>query len=120
MHLEPTLWRFTQGVRDRIFLAMLVGLVAAGIGIARLALLGWLIGPRLRRRLAFRSDRADSRDRRVMVLRGIFEHWRTMIAHRTAAQVQKHLRRTLFDRIAALGPSYAAQQAVRRPHPFAG
>src|SRR3546814_18878243 len=41
-----------------------------------------------------------------MVLRGVFEQWRTMVAHKTAAIVQKRLRRTLFERLAALGPAY--------------
>src|SRR5262249_6837178 len=46
----------------------------------------------------------------VMVLRGVFEQARTMIAHRTAAHVQKKLRRTLFDKIAALGPGVVARE----------
>src|SRR3546814_10004520 len=40
----------------------------------------------------------------VMMLRGVFEHWRTMVAHETAARVQKTLRRAIYDKIAALGP----------------
>ena len=44
MHLELRLWRFTEGVRGRIFFSMAVGLLAAVLGVARLALLGWLIG----------------------------------------------------------------------------
>jgi ATP-binding cassette subfamily C protein CydCD len=39
-----------------------------------------------------------------MILRGLAEHWRVAVAHRTAARVQKTLRRTIYDRIAALGP----------------
>jgi ABC-type multidrug transport system fused ATPase/permease subunit len=110
MHLETRLWSFTQGVRGRIFFSMLIGLVAAALGVARLALLGWLIG---------RIFAGDSIDQLtipilgiavVMVARGLFEHWRTMVAHKTAAIVQQHLRRTLFDRIAALGPAYAGKQ----------
>src|SRR5260221_4165398 len=45
-----------------------------------------------------------------MVLRGIAEHLRTMVAHETAAKVQKTLRRTLYDKIAALGPGTIARQ----------
>ena len=33
----------------------------------------------------------------VMVLRGAAEHWRAVMAHETAALVQKTLRRTLYD-----------------------
>lgn len=110
MHLETRLWRFTEGVRGRIFFSMLIGLMAAGLGVARLALLGWLIGR------VFAGDTLSQLTMPivaiggVMILRGVFEHWRTMVAHKTAAQVQKHLRRTLFDRIAALGPAYVGKQ----------
>src|SRR3546814_19837452 len=45
-----------------------------------------------------------------MALRGAFEHWRTMIAHKTAAKVQKKLRRAIYDRIAALGPGTVGRQ----------
>ena len=44
MHFETRLWQFTAGVRLRILYAVLIGLVATCFGIARLALLGWLIG----------------------------------------------------------------------------
>ena len=37
------LWRFTKGVRLRIAGAVTIGLLAAALGIARLALLCWLI-----------------------------------------------------------------------------
>ncbi len=110
MHLEPRLWSFTEGVRVRIFFSMLIGLFATGFGVARLALLGWLIGR------VFAGDSLAELTlpilaiALVMLLRGGFEHWRTMIAHKTAAFVQKRLRRTLFDRIAALGPSYVSTQ----------
>ena len=44
MHFEPRLWQFTEGLRLRILGTTFIGLVAVGLGIARLALLGWLIG----------------------------------------------------------------------------
>ncbi|MEQ9121075.1 MAG: ABC transporter transmembrane domain-containing protein, partial [Alphaproteobacteria bacterium] len=46
----------------------------------------------------------------VMALRGVLEHARAMVAHKTAAAVQKRLRRTLFDRIAELGPAYVGRE----------
>ena len=33
-----------------------------------------------------------------------------MVAHETAAIVQKHLRRTLFEKLVELGPAYAGAQ----------
>ncbi|MEQ8398360.1 ABC transporter ATP-binding protein [Thalassobaculum sp.] len=110
MHFEPRLWAFTKGVRGRIVWAVLVGLIAVGLGVARLALLGWLIarvfaGDSLTDLLPAAVGVAV-----VMVLRGVFEQWRNMIAHETAAIVQKHLRRALFERLTALGPAYVGSE----------
>ena len=44
MHIEPRLLVFTKGVRWRIAATVVVGLAAVGLGVARLGLLGWLIG----------------------------------------------------------------------------
>ena len=110
MHFERRLWRFTEGVRTRIAGAALIGLAAVGLGMARLMLLAWLIAQVFAGR--------DLQDlvwpilgiAAVMVLRGVFEHWRVVVAHDTAAKVQRRLRRVVYDRIAALGPGAVAQQ----------
>ncbi len=110
MHFEPRLWRFTQGIRLRVLWAVLVGLIAVGLGVARLGLLGWLIGR------VFQGDAPTALALPiaaiavVMGLRGAFEHWRAMIAHETATRVQKLLRRVLYDKIAALGPGNVGRQ----------
>src|SRR5437899_922115 len=97
MHFEPRLWIFTEGVRLRILWAVFVGLVAVGLGVARLGLLGSLILP-----VAGIAV--------VIALRAVFEHWRAMVAHETAARVQKRLRRRVYDQIAALGPATVGSQ----------
>ena len=110
MHFETRLWQFTAGVRLRILYAVLIGLVATCFGIARLALLGWLIGR------VFAGDALPEliipmlAVALVIVLRGVLEHVRAIVAHQTAARVQMHLRRRLFDQVAALGPGYIGQQ----------
>ena len=110
MHLEPRLWAFTAGLRLRIGWAVLIGLASVGLGVARLALLGWLIGR------VFAGDSLGSLAwpialiATVMVLRGAFEHWRTMVAHETAARVQKRLRRAVYDQVATLGPGTVARR----------
>ncbi len=43
MYFDTRLWGYTQGVRLRIFGAVAIGILAVLFGIARLALLGWLI-----------------------------------------------------------------------------
>jgi ABC-type transport system involved in cytochrome bd biosynthesis fused ATPase/permease subunit len=110
MHFEPRLWAFTEGVRLRILWAVLIGLIAVGFGVARLALLGWLIGEIFAGRELASLALPIVLIAGVMVLRGTFEHWRTMLAHETAARVQKKLRRTIYDHIAALGPGTVARR----------
>jgi ATP-binding cassette subfamily C protein CydCD len=110
MHFETRLWQFTVGVRLRILYAVLIGLVATCFGIARLALLGWLIGR------IFAGDGLQEllmpllAVALVIVLRGTLEHWRAIVAHETAARVQLHLRRQLFQKVTELGPGYVARE----------
>ena len=110
MQFETRLWSFTLGVRGRIAFSVLIGMIATALGVIRLALLGWLIG------LIFLGQSAGELvmpiifAALVMLMRGIFEHWRTMTAHETSAIVQKQLRRRLFDKIVSLGPGYTGRQ----------
>ena len=108
MYFDRRLWELTKGLRGRIALAILIGLVAAGFGIARFALLGALLarvftgsGVAVIAALALAVAGA-------VVLRGILEHCRTLIAHRTATRVQHDLRGRLYDKIAELGPAWFA------------
>ena len=110
MHFEPRLWTFTEGVRLRIVWAVLIGLVAGGLGVARLGLLGWLIGEVFAGRDIEALTLPIALIALVMLLRGAFEHWRTMVAHTTAARVQKRLRRAIYDKIATLGPGTVGRQ----------
>jgi ATP-binding cassette subfamily C protein CydCD len=106
MYFDPKLWIFTKGVRGRIAWTVAIGVLAAAVGIARLALLGWLLAQ------VFQGVPLDDLlypfvgVALVMVLRGKLEYWRTMAAHRTAAIVQLRIRETLFDKIVDLGPAY--------------
>ena len=110
MHFESRLWAFTKGLRLRIAYAVIIGLAATTFGIARLALLGWLIG-RIFAGDGFRDLLAPLLAvGLVIVLRGALEHWRAIVSHETAARVQLHLRRLLFAKVAELGPGYVAQQ----------
>jgi ATP-binding cassette subfamily C protein CydCD len=104
MHIEPRLFAFTRGVRTRIAGAVAIGLVSVGLGVARLGLLGWLIGQVFAGRSASDLVLPIVLIALVMVLRGAAEHWRAVVAHETAARVQKKLRRTLYDKVASLGP----------------
>ena len=103
---DPRLFAFTTGVRGRIALAVAVGLAAALVGIGRFAALGWLLAG------VFAGEPFEALAGKfalvgaVMLLRGWLEYWRNMIAHRTAARVQMHLRARLYDKVAELGPAW--------------
>ena len=106
MYFNPRLWIFTAGVRGRIWGAVALGVLSSVLGIARLALLGWLLG------LVFvGAPLGDllglgALTALVILARGGLEYARIMVAHRTAAAVQLHLRATLYDKIVALGPAH--------------
>jgi ATP-binding cassette subfamily C protein CydCD len=110
MHFEPRLWQFTEGVRLRILGAVLVGLASVALGVARLGLLGWLIGKVLAGSGIAALWLPVACIATVMALRAVFEHWRLMVAHRTAARVQQKLRRALYDKVALLGPGTIGRQ----------
>ena len=106
MFFDTRLWQFTRGVRLRIAATVAMGVFASLIGIGRLALLGWLLAR------VFAGDTFSELMvpfvlvAAVMVLRGWIEHTRAMVAHRTAARVQLALRKRLYAKVVALGPSY--------------
>ena len=110
MHIEPRLLVFTKGVRARIAATVAIGLLGVGCGIARLGLLGWLIGQIFVGRPLQELVWPILLIAAVMVLRGAAEHWRAVMAHETAARVQKVLRRTLYDKMASLGPATVGRQ----------
>jgi ATP-binding cassette subfamily C protein CydCD len=106
MYFDSRLWVFTTGLRARIALSIAIGLLAAAAGVARLALLGWLISRVFRGDALSELGGAIALVAAVMVLRGALEYWRTMLAHRTAALVQKRIRRTLYEKAIELGPAW--------------
>jgi ABC-type multidrug transport system fused ATPase/permease subunit len=110
MHIEPRLLVFTKGVRWRIAAAVAIGLLSVGLGVARLGLLGWLIGQVFAGRSASDLVLPFVLVAAVMLLRGSAEHWRAVVAHETAARVQKVLRRKLYDKVASLGPGTVGRQ----------
>ena len=110
VYFDPRLWRFTKGVRLRIAASTAIGLLAAVFGIARLALLGWLLAK------VFRAEPLEALVvpfgvvAGVMVVRGFLEYARNMVAHRTAALVQVNIRALLYDKVMELGPAHFGRQ----------
>ena len=82
MHFEPRLWQFTKGVRLRIAGSAAIGLIAAVFGIARLALLGWLLAKVFRGEPFANLVLPFALVAAVMLVRGLLEYARNMAAHR--------------------------------------
>ncbi|HEY1300986.1 MAG TPA: ABC transporter ATP-binding protein [Stellaceae bacterium] len=108
MYFDRRLWALTRGLRGWIALAILLGLVAAVVGIARFVLLGVLLS-RVFNGAGLVAVALPAIGVAVAVLlRGTIEHHRAMVSHRTASRVQEDLRGRLYDKIAELGPAWFA------------
>ena len=110
MTFSRELWRFTQGVRGRIALAVAVGLFAVAAGVARLALLGW-IAARI-----FEGDGLEELAPLIVaaaaavIATSVAHYVKEEIANGTALEVQFALRQRLFDQVARLGPAHFDRQ----------
>ena len=108
MYFDRRLWQLTRGMRGWIALAVGLGLVASIVGIARFALLGVLLSHVFNGAGFWTIATAAAGVAGAVILRGIVDHHRTMISHRTATRVQEELRGRLYDKITALGPAWFA------------
>jgi ATP-binding cassette subfamily C protein CydCD len=106
VHFDLRLWRMTSGLRWRIALGILLGLLALAVGIARFAFLGQFLARLFRAAPAAELVVPLLGALVAILLRPWLDHMRTMIAHRTATRVQEALRRRLYDKIVALGPAW--------------
>jgi ATP-binding cassette subfamily C protein CydCD len=110
MYFDRRLWVFTEGVRGRIGFGIFLGLLAAAAGVARLALLGWLLAKIFAGAAIADLILPGLVTAGVMLLRGVLEYSRAMVAHRTAAHVQVALRERLYSHVIALGPAHFGRQ----------
>src|SRR5215471_9319788 len=108
MYFDRRLWQLTRGLRGWISLAILLGLVASVVGIARFAILGVLLSHVFAGAGFWAVAIPALGVAAAVVLRGIVDHHRAMISHRTATRVQEELRGRLYDKIASLGPAWFA------------
>ena len=113
MYFDLRLWSLTRGVRLRIAWAVFIGLLTAATGVARLALLGWLLAEVFDGRDSGSLAVPLSGVAGVVVLRGALQYYKEMVSHRTAARVQIAIRANLHDKAMVLGPSYFDQQRGR-------
>lgn len=110
MYFDFRLWGLTHGVRLRIAWAVIIGLLTAAAGVARLALLGWLLAEIFAGRGIESLTVPIAGVAGVIVIRGALQFYKEMISHETAAKVQIALRGNLHSKAMELGPSYFNQQ----------
>ncbi len=106
MHFDLTLWRMTKGYRWRIAWSVTLGLLAMTFGIARFVFLGGFLAGVFQQAPIAALILPLTGAAIAIVLRASLDHSRTMVAHRTAAQIQQGLRGRLYDKIVALGPAW--------------
>ncbi len=105
MYFDPRLWPFTEGVRARLLAVAVLGVVASAAGVARLALLGWLVARALNGAAVSELMWPAALTAAAIVVRAGLERWRTLVAQQTAATVLQHLRGRLLDHLLGLGPA---------------
>ena len=108
MYFDRRLWELTRGLRGWIAFAILLGLVASVVGIARFVILGVLLSHVFSGRGFLAIALPAVGVAAAVILRGAIEHRRAMVSHRTATRVQEELRGRLYDKIAELGPAWFA------------
>ncbi len=110
MYVDRQLWSFTAGLRRRILAAATLGLVGVALGIARLALLGWLLARVLAGAAVAELAAPIVAVAAVIGARAFVEYRRTMLSHHTAVRVQTRLRERLYDHLVRLGPAYLTHE----------
>src|ERR1043166_119894 len=108
VYFDWRLWQFTRGMRWRICATVFMGLASAAPGMARFVFLGALLARVFAGGEAAALIVPAAGAAAAVLLRGVIEHARTMLAHRTAARVQEILRLKLYDKVAELGPAWFA------------
>ena len=110
MYLDRRLMGLTRGVRRRILLAALLGLIAVAAGIARLAVAAVVLVKVINEGASFSSLTAPLIAMAgLIVLRGVLEYLRDIVSYHTASLIKIDLRRRLYTQALALGPGYFDQ-----------
>jgi ATP-binding cassette, subfamily B, bacterial len=108
VYIDGRLWAFTRGVRGRIAFTVALGLLQVAVGIARLALLGWVLARVLAGAALGDILLPVGLAAAAVLARAGLEYTRATYAHRTAAIVQTRLRQRLYEHVVSLGPAHFA------------
>ena len=107
MYFDWRLFALTRGVRLRIFLAAVLGLIAVGAGVSRLAISGVVIYRILAGEASFSTLALPlSTIAALIVTRSLFQYWQNAVSHHTANIVKIKLRHEVYEHALKLGPGY--------------
>ena len=107
MYFDWRLFALTRGVRLRIFLAAVLGLIAVGAGVSRLAISGVVIYRVLAGEASFSTLALPlSTIAALIVTRSLFQYWQNAVSHHTANIVKIKLRHEVYEHALKLGPGY--------------
>ena len=107
MYFDWRLFALTRGVRLRIFLAAVLGLIAVGAGVSRLAISGVVIYRVLAGEASFSTLALPlSTIAALIVTRSLFQYWQNAVSHHTANIVKIRLRHEVYEHALKLGPGY--------------
>lgn len=110
MYFNLRLFSMTVGLRQRIALGALLGLVAVVVGISRLALTGLIIAR------VFEGENLSTLVLPILLVVGltlmrvVFQYLRDVVSYKTATETKIELRRRLCAHAIALGPAHFDQQ----------
>ena len=108
MYFDPRLFALTKGVRLRIAFAAVLGLIAVGAGVSRLAVSGIIIYRVLTGQASFSALAMPLLTiAALIVVRSTFQYWQNSVSHHTANVVKIKLREEAYEHALKLGPGYA-------------
>jgi ATP-binding cassette subfamily C protein CydCD len=114
MYFDRRLWLMTKGLRGRMALGVMLGVLALAVGIGRFAFLGIALARLFAGEHLAQAAYALLACAACIIARAWLEHSRTAIANETAGRVQEKLRALLFDKVLLLGPAWFGGERTGR------
>src|SRR5438477_12013033 len=99
----------TKGVRARMLLATLIGIVALPVGIARLMLTGNAMAQVFKGHTLAGLTGTFAAIVALILLRALLQYFKEDVSNRTAAIMKTSLRRRLYEHVLRLGPGHFDQ-----------
>ena len=111
MYFDIRLFQLTKGVRLRILLSTVLGLIAVGAGVAGLAIFAIVIARVFRGEAEYSSLALPMIGVAILIgVRAIFQYLQNGTAHHTSSIVKIKIRENLYQHCLALGPGHFDQR----------